>query len=100
MNVTLLTQRLQTLEQVQAFLDGTTAIDFAPLARRAAYDFIGETIRRFRYPALPKADRGRGCRYLCRLTGISHQHMVRLMHPRAAPFRLICQLERTVQGPP
>lgn len=79
MNVTLLTQRLHTMEQVRAFLDGTAPVDIAAVDRIAAYGFVGDTLKRFRYFKLPKADKGLLCQYLCRLTGFSRQHMVRLI---------------------
>lgn len=79
MIVTLHTQRLQTLEQVRAFVDGTHAIDLSVVDRLAAYGFIAHTLRHFRYGDLNRPDKGLICRYLCRVTGISRQHMVRLI---------------------
>ena len=49
-------EQLHTLAQLQAFLDGTAAVDFA-VAAEARYDFIARTVRRFG----PEASRqGRG----------------------------------------
>ena len=39
---------LDTLAQLRAFLDGTTAVDFA-VAADERYDFIARTVRRFGY---------------------------------------------------
>ena len=39
-------RQLQTLAQLQAFLDGTAAVDFA-VAAAERYGFIGRTVRRF-----------------------------------------------------
>lgn len=41
-------RQLQTLVQLQAFLDGTTTVDFAVIAEER-YGFIGRTVRRFSY---------------------------------------------------
>ena len=49
-------ERLQTLAQLQAFLDGTIAVDFA-VADAERYDFIARTVRRFGYSRLKRADK-------------------------------------------
>ena len=41
-------EQLDTLAQLRAFLDGTTAVDFA-VAADERYDFIARTVRRFGY---------------------------------------------------
>ena len=84
MIVTLLTHRLQTLEQVRVFLDGTDAIELAAADRQAAYDFISQALKHFRYQRLGKVERGLITRYLGRVTGLSRQQLVRLL----AQFRL------------
>jgi hypothetical protein len=47
-------RQLQTLAQLQAFLDGTAAVDFA-VAAAERYGFIGRTVRRFSYGRLKRA---------------------------------------------
>lgn len=79
MIVTLLTDRLQTLEQVRAFLDGTDAIELAAADRQAAYDFICHALKHFRYQRLGKVERGLITRYLGRVTGLSRPQLVRLI---------------------
>ncbi len=79
MIVTLLTHRLQTLEQVRAFLDGTDAIELAAADRQAACDFISQALKHFRYQRLGKVERGLITRYLGRVTGLSRQQLVRLI---------------------
>ena len=49
MIVTLLTHRLQTLEQVRAFLDGTDAVELTVADRQAAYGFVSHALKHFRY---------------------------------------------------
>lgn len=47
---------LHTLAQLQVFLDGTAAVDFA-VAAETRYDFIACTVRRFGYGRLKGANR-------------------------------------------
>jgi len=49
-------QHLQTLAQLRAFLDGTTAVDFA-VAAEERYGFIGRTVRRFTYKRLKRGQK-------------------------------------------
>lgn len=79
MIVTLLTHRLQTLEQVRAFLDGTDAVELAAADRQAAYGFVSHALKHFRYQRLGKVERGLITRYLGRVTGLSRQQLVRLI---------------------
>lgn len=79
MIVTLQTRRIQTLEQVRAFLDGSEALDIQPHQREAGYAFVADTLRQFGYSSLGKADKGVIVRYLCRVTGRSRQQITRLI---------------------
>jgi len=47
--VTLQTQALETLEQIQAFLDGSEELTLKIQSRDEAYDFVARTLRLFRY---------------------------------------------------
>ena len=47
-------EQLHTLAELQAFLAGTVAVDFA-VATPARYDFIARTVRRFGYGHLKRA---------------------------------------------
>nr|VFK00742.1 MAG: Integrase core domain-containing protein [Candidatus Kentron sp. LFY]VFK02579.1 MAG: Integrase core domain-containing protein [Candidatus Kentron sp. LFY] len=73
------TQRLQTLEQVRAFLDGSDSLGFEVPSREVAYNFISQQLRRFGYTRLSKADKGLIRSYLCRITGLSRAQMTRLI---------------------
>jgi len=79
MIVTLQTRRLQTLEQVRAFLDGSEALEIEVHQREAAYAFVADTLAQFGYMRLGKADKGLIVRYLCRMTGRSRQQVTRLI---------------------
>jgi hypothetical protein len=71
-------KQLATLAQLQAFLDGTTAVDFAVVAEER-YAFIARTLQRFGYRRLPRADKGVVLRFLERVSGYSRQQLTRLV---------------------
>lgn len=79
MIVTLHTRRLQTLEQIRAFVEGSEGLDVTVHERQAAYTVVEETLRRFGYGRLGKADKGLVVRYLCKVTGRSRQQVTRLI---------------------
>jgi transposase InsO family protein len=71
-------QHLQTLAQLQAFLDGTVAVDFV-LSAEERYGFIGRTVRRFSYRSLKRAHKAVVLRFLERVSGYSRQQLTRLV---------------------
>ena len=79
MIVTLQTQGLQTLKQIQAFLEGSQPLEIEITQRKAAYEFITQTLRQFGYTRLNKTDKGLIKRYLCKVTGFSRSQMTRLI---------------------
>jgi len=71
-------KQLATLAQLQAFLDGTTPVDFA-VAAEERYDFIARILQRFGYRLLPRAGKGVVLRFLERVSGYSRQQLTRLV---------------------
>ena len=71
-------EQLQTLAQLQAFLAGTFAVDFA-VAAGERYAFIARTVRRFGYRGLKRADKSVVLRFLERVSGYSRQQLTRLV---------------------
>jgi transposase InsO family protein len=71
-------KQLDTLAQLQAFLDGTMAVDFA-VAAEERYDFIARTLQRFGYRLLPRTGKGVVHRFLERVSGYSRQQLTRLV---------------------
>lgn len=71
-------KQLATLAQVKAFLEGTTAVDFA-VAATERYAFIARTLQRFGYGLLGRADKGVVLRFLERVSGYSRQQLTRLV---------------------
>lgn len=68
--------QLQTLRQLQAFLDGTITVDFA-VAAEERYRFIGPTVRRFSYRRLKRAQKAVVLRFLERVSGYSRHQLAR-----------------------
>ena len=71
-------EQLRTLAQLQAFVDGTVAVDFA-VTGEERYGFIGRTLRRFSYARLTRPDKGVVLRFLGRVSGYSRQQLTRLV---------------------
>jgi transposase InsO family protein len=95
MIVTLRTDQLSRLEQIEQFLDGTADIEFHapdPAARRA---WIERVLRRFGYRERNRRERGLLLRYLVKVTGYSRAQMKRLL----AQFHTERHL-RDRRGPP
>lgn len=71
-------KQLRTLAQLQAFLNGTGAIDFSVVAEER-YDFISRTVGRFGYARLKRTDKAVVLRFLERVSGYSRQQITRLV---------------------
>lgn len=77
MIVQLHTQRLQTIDEIQAFVDGSQGVDIAITDRDEANRFISQTLRRFRYTRRSRADKGVLRAYLMAVTDRSRAQMTR-----------------------
>ena len=88
MIVTLQTERVQTLADVRAVIDGNDRLDYQFTDREAAYEFIRRTLVRFDYPTLSKPDKGVIGRYLAKMTGLSRAQMTRLVGQHRATGRV------------
>jgi transposase InsO family protein len=71
-------KQLHTLAQLQAFLDGTVAVDFS-VAAEERYDFISRTVRRFGYAGLNRVGKSVVFQFLQRVSGYSRQQLTRLV---------------------
>ncbi len=67
-------EQLHTLAQMQAFPDGTVALEFA-VAIEERYGFIARTVRRFGYARLKRAEKAVVLRFLERVSGYSRQQL-------------------------
>ena len=79
MIVTLQTERVRTLEQVRAFVEGSEAVDFAGCEREGVYTLVRRTLVKLDYHRLGKPDKGLVKRYLGKVTGLSRAQLTRLI---------------------
>ena len=77
--MTLQTERLRTIGQLEAFVEGSAPVDCKPLDRASAYDFVRRTLVAFDYHRLGKADRGCVRRYVVKVTAMSPAQLTRLV---------------------
>lgn len=77
MIVTLHTQRLKTLAEVQDFVSSNDAISFTLTDRVAAYGWMTDTLKQFHYGRCSRADKGVLRRYLGKVTGFSRAQVTR-----------------------
>jgi len=75
--VTIHTQALHTLTQVQAFVSGNEAISFTLTDRSAAYGWMADTLKRFHYAHCTRAHKGVLRQYLLKVTGFSRAQVAR-----------------------
>jgi transposase InsO family protein len=83
--LTLMTNRIWTLEQVRAFLEGTGEVDFTLPVRAERQAWVERTLAGLAYWRLRRKERGMVRAYLGRVTGLS----------RAQVARLIAQYQKT-----
>jgi transposase InsO family protein len=124
MIMTLDTARLRTIEQIQAFMQGTAEVGFSPPPESERYAWIGRTLSQFAYHGRDRRERGLLHRFIARVTGYSRAQLNRLITqhrlnhclkdrrgPPAAPFstrygaaalRCLIEIDRahdTLSGP-
>lgn len=72
--------RLETIEQIQEFVNGTAEVPFTnPSDELTLHTFVTTVMKRYRYFELPKGQRGVLSAYMRRMTGYSRQHLSRLI---------------------
>ena len=81
--MTLQTERLRTMEQVRAFVEGSGPVDYEPKDRASAYAFVRRTLVKFDYGGLCRAERG--CLRACvgKVCGFSPAQITRLIRQQA-----------------
>jgi hypothetical protein len=72
-------EKLQTLEQVKSFIEGSQKVEFSGLNAREKYHWIEEVLKRFRYLKLLKEGKGLIKIYLLKVTGYSRAQLTRLI---------------------
>jgi len=84
-------ERLQTIEQVRQFLEGSEAVEFRGLTAKEKYYWIEEVLIRFRYHCLKRAEKGVIRQYIKKVTGYSRSQVSRLI----AEYKGTGRLRRT-----
>lgn len=79
MIVTLDTYRLTCIADMQAFLDGSGAIQFRNPDRAGRRQWLTDLLRRFCYPTLTRADKGTLRRFAQKVGGFSRAQLARLI---------------------
>ena len=69
--MTLQTERLCSVDQIRAFLNGNETVDYHPQDRAGAYEFVRRTLVRIGYDRLRRPDKGAVRKYLAKTTGLS-----------------------------
>jgi len=68
-----------SLEQIQAFLNGSGAVEFQAESRSEVYGCVERTLRHLDYARLGRADKGLVKQYLSKLTGLARAQLTRLI---------------------
>lgn len=77
--MTLNTQSLKSLDEVRAFLAGSSAVSFESPAGEGRYLWLTVTLRQFHYGRLARADKGVLRAFLGKVTGYSRAQLSRLI---------------------
>jgi len=89
--------KLQTLEQIKAFLDGTSEVAFR-VPKEDRNQFIERVLKRFGYAPHGRIDKGVLLRYIGRMTGLSRQQVTRLVRQYRKDGKLSKRLCAPKQG--
>ena len=68
-----------SLDEIQAFLKGSSELNFQGHAREEIYGWVEETLRQQHYGQLGRAERGVIRQYLAKMTGLSRAQVTRLI---------------------
>jgi transposase InsO family protein len=72
-------ERLQTIEQVTQFLEGSEALELRGVSVEERYRWIEEVLKRFRYCQIKRAQKGVLRRYIEKVSGYSRSQVSRLI---------------------
>jgi len=72
-------ERLQTIEQVKQFLEGSEALEFGGVSVDERYRWIEGVLKRFQYYRLKRAQKGVIRRYIGKVSGYSRAQVSRLI---------------------
>jgi transposase InsO family protein len=94
-------EKLRTVAQLRAFLNGTLEVRFEPLGEDAQrYAFVAKVVRRLGYGRRKRAEKGVVMRYLEHTTGYSRQQLTRLVSRAVHGERLVKRYRAPESGFP
>jgi transposase InsO family protein len=79
LTISVQTSERLSLEQIQAFLDGSGEVGFKGQNREEVYAWVNQTLRQQRYEELKRSERGLVRRYVEKMTGLSRAQTTRLI---------------------
>jgi transposase InsO family protein len=88
MIVKLNSQRLQSLDEIRAFLAGAIPLDFEVHSQTEAYRWIEASLHQLGYHRLGKADKGQVKAYLEKITGFSRSQVTRLIQQHRSTSKI------------
>ena len=68
-----------SLAEIQAFLEGSDAVEFEAKERKGLYEWVTRTLQEQRYDRRLKAEKGLVKRYIAKMTGLSRAQVTRLI---------------------
>ena len=81
--MTLQTERLRTMGQVRAVVEGSEPVDYEPRGQAEHYAFVRKTAAKFDYHLLGRADRSFVRAYIGKVCGFSPAQISRLLRQQA-----------------
>jgi transposase InsO family protein len=72
-------EKLETIEQVKRFLEGSEKTDFKGITAEERYHWIEEVLARFRYVKINKTEKGVIKKYIEKVSGYSRSQVARLI---------------------
>jgi predicted DNA-binding transcriptional regulator AlpA len=78
-------ERLQTIEQVKQFLEGSEVLDFGGVSVEERYHWIETVLVRFMYYRLKRTEKGVIRRYIEKVSGYSRAQLSRLIQKAPVP---------------
>ena len=87
--MTLATERLESLEQMRAFVEGSAGVDFAGVDGGSRRDFVRRMLVKFDYGRLDRGGKGLMRRFLGKATGLSRAQVTRLVGQQARTGRIV-----------
>ena len=79
MTISVQASERMSLEQIQAFLDGSDEVEFKGQKREEVYGWVDQTLRQQRFEGLIRSERGLVRRYVEKMTGLSRAQTTRLI---------------------